>query len=142
MSDSMFISCHLSADTPGPYPSTAPMSPPASGSQPLAATTMVTREQCLIPSSGMLALPYADVEQQDSWWSVLLILIFISQSIIGVWHSLWWVCRSVCCKHVPFAAVRNVKTQSMTTYTAVRKVAHPRFELTSMVQKAIRLSME
>ena len=92
-------------------------------------TAMVTAEQCPMPLSGTLALPIADEGQRNGWQSIVLMLFFAVQFVIGVVHSCRWVRRFFCsCRRQ--RVTRNVKTQSMVTYTALRGVTTPRFEVT------------
>ena len=94
---------------------------------------MVTAEQCPMPLSGTLALPVADEGQRNDWQSIVLMLFFAVQFVIGVVHSCLWV-RSFFCscrrQRVTRNATRHVKIQSMVTYTALRGVTTPRFEVT------------
>ena len=92
-------------------------------------TAMVTAEQCRMPLSGTLALPVADEGQRNGWQSIVLMLFFAVQFVIGVVHSCLWV-RSFFCSCRRQHVTRNVKTQSMVTYTALRGVTAPRFEVT------------
>ena len=92
-------------------------------------TAMVKAEQCPMPLSGTFALPVADEGQRNGWQSIVLMLFFAVQFVIGVVHCCWWVRRFFCsCRRQ--RVTRNVKTQSMVTYTALRGVTTPRFEVT------------
>ena len=73
---------------------------------------MVTVEQCPMSLSGTFAFPVADEGQRNDWQSIVLMLFFAVEFVIGVVHSFWWVRRFFCsCRRQ--RVTRNVKIQSM-----------------------------